>query len=232
MASRSGRVLAPAERRRFGARPLSLKTSRWIALGEAPRVCPSIGTSRVLVHAHLRSEWQVLQRSHYTSEGPPGQQSHTRNLSRWPRTRPLSPSQVPRSRCSSEKRGAPASGDDGRQYRYVGMGRRRQSSDQESLICSDQLRSILGWRDSDISLGRFARIVHHRDRRRLRAALRDSSKNHSNYDVEFRITRPDGSHRWIVAKGRAEYAGELPVRVFGVALDITERKLGTCNPAA
>ena len=93
------------------------------------------------------------------------------------------------------------------------------------LICSQEMKGILGWTWPSVTLGRFARMVHPRDRGRLQAALRRSLVERANYDVEFRITRPDGSLRWIAAKGRGEYAGGQPVRIYGVGLDITERKL-------
>lgn len=49
--------------------------------------------------------------------------------------------------------------------------------------------------------------------------------NHRRYDVEYRVVRPDGTVRWIHDQGRlvSDEAGR-PVRVTGIAEDITERK--------
>ena len=43
------------------------------------------------------------------------------------------------------------------------------------------------------------------------------------FDVEYRVPVPDGSVRWIAARGRAEKGKRQ--QVLGVAVDITERKL-------
>ena len=57
------------------------------------------------------------------------------------------------------------------------------------------------------------------------ARVRRVFADRSTYDEEYRIVRPDGSVRWIAGKGRCEYdAAGVPVRMMGVALDITDRK--------
>ncbi len=44
-------------------------------------------------------------------------------------------------------------------------------------------------------------------------------------DLEYRIRRPDGSVRWIAAKGRAEYRTDgQPVRMAGIVLDRTDQR--------
>jgi PAS domain S-box-containing protein len=71
----------------------------------------------------------------------------------------------------------------------------------------------------------FLACLHPDDRartdRRLRAALTD----HAKIELEYRVLWPDGSLHWIVAKGRGSYddAGN-PLRLTGVAMDVTERK--------
>jgi signal transduction histidine kinase len=49
-----------------------------------------------------------------------------------------------------------------------------------------------------------------------------------SHEVEFRVVRPDGAVRWLLARGRTFFEGEgaarRPVRARGIALDITERK--------
>ena len=47
------------------------------------------------------------------------------------------------------------------------------------------------------------------------------------YEVEFRVARPDGKVRWVLAKGVALFDGTgRPARLLGVNADITERRLG------
>lgn len=46
------------------------------------------------------------------------------------------------------------------------------------------------------------------------------------YDVEYRtVGKEDGVVRWVAAKGRAHFEGDRCVRVVGVAIEITARKL-------
>ena len=73
---------------------------------------------------------------------------------------------------------------------------------------------------------RFLERVHPEDRERVDAALRQAVEARSDYDVEKRAVWPDGSVHWNATRGRVfcNAAGE-PVRVAGVTLDITGRKL-------
>jgi PAS domain S-box-containing protein len=97
----------------------------------------------------------------------------------------------------------------------------------DRLVWSDELKTIFGWpiEGEDLTFGMFMDAVHSDDRTRVKAALRRSLVEYAGYDEEFRIARADGSPRWIAGKGRAQYDAEgLPVRMMGVALDITDRK--------
>ena len=53
------------------------------------------------------------------------------------------------------------------------------------------------------------------------------------YETEFRITRPNGEIRWVLAKGKAMFDNlGRPVRLLGVNADVTERKLATPRSAS
>jgi PAS domain S-box-containing protein len=72
----------------------------------------------------------------------------------------------------------------------------------------------------------FIRYVHPDDRQRVSDALADAKQDRKLYAPEFRIIRPDGMIRWLVARGKFYYATNgAPERMLGVSLDITERKL-------
>ncbi|HSB82165.1 MAG TPA: PAS domain S-box protein, partial [Candidatus Methylomirabilis sp.] len=76
------------------------------------------------------------------------------------------------------------------------------------------------------SFDRWLQSVHADDRARVMQASVRAVEEHADLDVEFRIIRPDGSVRWLNEKGRTFYAEDgLPVRMLGISLDITERKL-------
>jgi signal transduction histidine kinase len=72
----------------------------------------------------------------------------------------------------------------------------------------------------------FIRYVHPDDRTRVSEAIADARQNRKLYAAEFRVVRPDGTVRWLAARGKFYYArnGD-PERMLGVSLDITERKL-------
>src|SRR5215471_5967937 len=69
------------------------------------------------------------------------------------------------------------------------------------------------------------RYVCAEDREQVSEAVSDAKKNHGLYEGEFRLVWPDGTLRWVTAKGEFQYSsrGE-PERMLGMAVDITERK--------
>ncbi len=71
----------------------------------------------------------------------------------------------------------------------------------------------------------FTRLVHPEDRARVGATIRRSMEGGEDYQVDFRIVRPDGAVRWLTTGGRVLFDAERqPVRMLGVTTDITERK--------
>ena len=72
----------------------------------------------------------------------------------------------------------------------------------------------------------FFRYVHPDDRTRVSEAIADARQNRKLYVAEFRIVKPDGTVRWLAARGKFYYARNgNPERMLGVSLNITERKL-------
>ena len=74
--------------------------------------------------------------------------------------------------------------------------------------------------------GRYLAVLHPDDRdgvdRAVRAAL--GREGASDYQIEARVPLPDGSVRWIHGKGSATFENGKPVRMAGIALDVTARK--------
>ena len=69
-------------------------------------------------------------------------------------------------------------------------------------------------------------LVHPDDRRGFIQGRLQALARREPFVQEYRCLRPDGRIAWISHRGQAEYdAAGRPVRSFGVALDITERKL-------
>ena len=68
-------------------------------------------------------------------------------------------------------------------------------------------------------------LLHPADREQMAQAVRQAIEEQSDYQVEYRVLVPDGSVRWIAARGRAYYGKDgPPLRLEGVTIDITTRK--------
>jgi PAS domain S-box-containing protein len=77
-----------------------------------------------------------------------------------------------------------------------------------------------------MSYERWLRSVHPEDRARAdERAQQVLAQGQSDYQSELRIIHPMGGLRWILARGRVHYdIHGQPVRMLGIALDITERR--------
>ncbi len=71
----------------------------------------------------------------------------------------------------------------------------------------------------------FLEHVDARDRASVDAAYQRAMSGAGDYDVEFRVTWPDGSVHWLWSKGRFYFDDSAtPYRVAGIQVDITERR--------
>jgi PAS domain S-box-containing protein len=97
----------------------------------------------------------------------------------------------------------------------------------DRLTYSDELRRIYGFEGEDRNSANkaFSEAIHHDDRARRDAAIRAALSGGPPYNVEFRIIRPDKSVRFVHSRGQliCDQAGK-PVRMIGMAQDITDRK--------
>ena len=94
------------------------------------------------------------------------------------------------------------------------------------LIWSDRCLAMFGIPPGTVmSYEKFLAALHPEDRARADAAVQRALQERTGYNIEFRSLWPDGSVHWAASKGHAyyDYAGR-PLRMEGVALDITERK--------
>jgi diguanylate cyclase (GGDEF)-like protein/PAS domain S-box-containing protein len=93
-----------------------------------------------------------------------------------------------------------------------------------------ETRAILGIPDEvkHVSVAYWQSCIPPEDRERVAARMREASaQGPAGLDYETRIVRPvDGETRWIFVRGRQTFdENRLPVRVVGVMIDITERRL-------
>ncbi len=67
--------------------------------------------------------------------------------------------------------------------------------------------------------------LHPDDRDRVIATYHDARLQRTSYRCEYRIVRPNGDVVWVEARGRFSYdAGGAPHRLYGVIMDVTERR--------
>ena len=91
---------------------------------------------------------------------------------------------------------------------------------------SPSVADIYGWSPEEFRTkpSLWLEAVHPDDRTLAEQALRDFQDT-GEFDVEYRIVRRDGGLRWVHDRGRIiKDAAGHPLRVDGIASDITERK--------
>jgi PAS domain S-box-containing protein len=71
---------------------------------------------------------------------------------------------------------------------------------------------------------RFMSFVHEADRAAIDAAVSEAIRTGGDYVVEFRFQRSDETWRWMEGRGRATYVEGRPTVLYGIGIDITERK--------
>jgi PAS domain S-box-containing protein len=102
---------------------------------------------------------------------------------------------------------------------------------ENTFYWSVRQREIHGFRpDEPLTFEMCVNTVHPDDRERIAESVRQAHHPRGTgvWEVEYRIVRPDGSVRWVVARSQTFFRGEgdvrRPVRTVGVVLDSTERK--------
>ena len=70
----------------------------------------------------------------------------------------------------------------------------------------------------------FERVLEE-DREAMELSVKRVIEGKADYVAEYRVKRPDGTQRWIAARGRLHSGGKAKQdRLLGVSVDITERK--------
>lgn len=97
---------------------------------------------------------------------------------------------------------------------------------EQELEFSSEIYRIFGVSADDFipTIDSVNALMHRRDRGRMAQAFQRAMIERKNYEMEFRIIRPDGSARFILLQGRCEMDNEGDVSaLFGIMQDITER---------
>ena len=96
------------------------------------------------------------------------------------------------------------------------------------VLESRNIESLFGWEPGSFTADyeMYQATVHPDDRQRVREADNQVGAMGSDYDLDFRIVRPDGAIRWMAERGRVvehDNNGKA-LMVVGATMDVTERK--------
>jgi PAS domain S-box-containing protein len=96
----------------------------------------------------------------------------------------------------------------------------------DELWVTEEWRKMFGFADSKpVMFDRLLEIVHPGDRERMKQIVQQMFEHGGEYENEYRITRPDGTVRWIAGHGSVELDERGKVAFArGVSRDITKRK--------
>src|SRR5262245_18827545 len=110
------------------------------------------------------------------------------------------------------------------------MGSWKLNIETGGLQCSDDFLSLLGIQGADWTgtIGALEALAHPDDRGQVRSLYAMHSGGDMFSEAQFRIRKPDGEMRWMYARSdhRMEPDGLPSSTVFGVMMDVTERKRG------
>jgi PAS domain S-box-containing protein len=96
------------------------------------------------------------------------------------------------------------------------------------MVHSPRCLEIFGLQPgTELPFAVFASLVHLEDRPWVEGAIEQALRDGSHYELEFRIHPPDGGLRWVALRGQAYLdANGRPVRMAGMAIDVTARRQG------
>lgn len=109
----------------------------------------------------------------------------------------------------------------------VGIGIWEWDLETGGLEWCDEIRRLHGFA-ADTFDGRYEswmQSIHPEDRSQVHESITHALAANSEYEVQYRVMWPDKSIHWLEARGRTIVIGDTPVRVLGVAMDVTARKL-------
>jgi signal transduction histidine kinase len=109
----------------------------------------------------------------------------------------------------------------------AGVGLSYRAMDSNDIMVSRSLASLLGLAPGTPSISRddFLSRVHRDDVDRVRTVVGESVERGSQFDLEYRLRRPEGGWRWFRSHGRVTSSrqGQRP-RLFSAILDVTESR--------
>jgi PAS domain S-box-containing protein len=113
----------------------------------------------------------------------------------------------------------------------VGIGIWGWDLETGELEWSDEIQRLHGFA-ADTFDGHYEswmESIHGEDRARVHQSITEALASRGEYDVQYRVVFADKIVHWLEARGRTIVIGDIPVRMLGVAMDVTSRKLAEEN---
>jgi len=108
----------------------------------------------------------------------------------------------------------------------VGIGIWEWNLETGSLTWSDEIRRLHGFA-ADTFDGKYEswmQCIHPEDRHQVHQSITEAVLANSEYEIQYRILFPDKSVHWLEARGKTMFMGDRPLRMLGIAMDISARK--------
>jgi PAS domain S-box-containing protein len=111
--------------------------------------------------------------------------------------------------------------------RCVGIGIWEWELQSGGLVWSDEICRLHGIHPEsfDGKYESWMESIHLEDRQQVHRSITQAMAQSSDYEVQYRVILEDKSIRWLEARGQTILIGGMPVRMLGVAMDITSSKL-------
>jgi PAS domain S-box-containing protein len=109
---------------------------------------------------------------------------------------------------------------------YVGIGIWEWDLQTGELAWSDEIRRLHGIEVEKFD-GRYESWMESivaEDRQQVHQSITNAMASNSEYEVQYRVYMADKTLHWLEARGRIIVIGDMPVRMLGVAMDVTSRK--------
>jgi PAS domain S-box-containing protein len=109
---------------------------------------------------------------------------------------------------------------------YVGIGIWEWDLQTGELVWSDEIRRLHGIEVEKFD-GRYEswmESIVSEDRQHVHESITNALANKGEYEVQYRVVLADKSMHWLEARGRTIVMSDVPVRMLGVAMDVTSRK--------
>jgi PAS domain S-box-containing protein len=97
---------------------------------------------------------------------------------------------------------------------------------RDEVWTTDKGRALFGIkRDTNLDYATLISRVHPEDRAARDSAIRRAIDTRGEYAMDYRVLLPDGTLRWIGARGHCMNIGETKgIRLLGVSMDVTAQK--------